>query len=75
MVSTRRSAKQFALGQRGGIYHCEASIRQHCLERGRELSRAIADEQPEPREVFGEVHYQVAGLLGGPGPVGMRGYA
>jgi hypothetical protein len=25
--------------------------------------------------VFSEVHYEVAGLLGGPGPVGMSGHA
>ena len=60
---------------RRDLDHLDARIRQHRVERGRELSGPIADEEPEPRDVFAEVHDEVAGLLGGPGPVGMRGHA
>ena len=45
------------------------------VERGRELSGPIADQQPEPCDVHAKVHHEVAGLLGSPGPVGMRGHA
>src|SRR6185437_4510384 len=34
-----------------------------------------ADEEPEPGGAFAEVHEEVAGLLGGPGSVGMCGHA
>jgi hypothetical protein len=53
----------------------DAHIGQNRVERGRKLSGAIADEELEPRDVFAEVHHEVAGLLGGPGPVGVRGDA
>jgi hypothetical protein len=39
------------------------------------LSGSVSDEEPEPRDVFAEVHDEVAGLLGGPGSVGVRGHA
>jgi hypothetical protein len=55
--------------------HLDARIGQYGVERGRELSGPIADEEPEPCDVFAEVHDEVAGLLGGPGAVGMRGHA
>ncbi len=55
--------------------HFDARVRQDCVERGRELSGPIADEEPEPRALFVEVHDEVAGLLGGPRPVGVRGHA
>jgi hypothetical protein len=75
-VNTRRSAKQFARGHRGGILTTgDARIREHRVERGRELSRAVADEEPETVDVVAEVHHQVAGLLGSPGSVGVRGDA
>jgi hypothetical protein len=44
-------------------------------ERGRELSGPIADQEPEPGDVVAEFHDEVAGLLGGPRSVGMRGHA
>jgi hypothetical protein len=55
--------------------HLDARIREHRVERGRELSRAIADEEPESRDVLAEVHHKVADLLGRPGPVRMCGHA
>ena len=54
------------------LHHFDARIGQHRVERGRELSGAIANEEPEPGDVFAEVHDEVAGLLSGPRPVGMR---
>ena len=55
--------------------HLDTDIGQYRVERGRELPAPIADEEPEPRDVFAQVHEKVAGLLGGPGPVGMPGHA
>ena len=45
------------------------------VERRCELTGPIADEEPKPSGTFAEVHDEVAGLLGGPGPVGMSGHA
>ena len=36
------------------------------------MTGPIADEEPESGDTFADVHDEVAGLLGGPGPVGMR---
>jgi hypothetical protein len=55
--------------------HLDAHVRQDRVERTRELTGPIADEEPEPCGTIAEVHYEVAGLLRGPGPVGMRGHA
>ena len=59
---------------RRDLDHLDTDIGRHGVERCGELSGTIADEEPEPPEVLAEVHHEVAGLLGGPGPVGMRGY-
>ena len=75
-VRTKRSAKQFARGQRGGIFTPSYACAGHDgVECGGELSDAVADEEPEPGGAFAEVHEEVAGLLGGPGSVGMSGHA
>src|SRR4029079_6126895 len=50
-------------------------IGQYRVERGRELSGAIADEESEPPDVVAEDPDEVAGLLGGTGSVGARGDA
>ena len=55
--------------------HLDACVGQHRVERGGELSGPIADQEPEPLDVLAEVHDEVAGFLGGPGSVGMSGYA
>jgi hypothetical protein len=52
--------------------YLDARIRQHRVERGCELARAIAQE-PELRGALAKVHHEVAGLLGRPRPVRMRG--
>ena len=55
---------------RWDLDHLDFCIGQYRVERGRELSRAIADEEPEPRDVFAEVHDEVTGLLRRPWPIG-----
>jgi hypothetical protein len=55
--------------------HLDAGIGQHRVERCRELSSPVADEEPEPGGVVAEVHDEVAGLLGGPGAVRVSGHA
>jgi hypothetical protein len=60
---------------RRDLDHRDARIREHGIEGGRELSRSIADEEPEPGDVIAKVDDEVAGLLGGPRPVGMSGHA
>jgi hypothetical protein len=41
----------------------DTRIRQHRVKRVCELPGAVADEEPEPRDVFAELHDQIAGLL------------
>jgi hypothetical protein len=55
--------------------HLDARIGQYRVERGRELSGPVAGEEPDRPDVLAEVHDEVAGLLGGPESVGMRGHA
>jgi hypothetical protein len=52
---------------RRDLDYLNTCIGQHRVERGRELSGPIADEEPEPGDMVAEVHDEVAGLLGGPG--------
>jgi hypothetical protein len=59
---------------RRDLDHLNARIRQHRIERGRELTGPIADQELEPGNTLAEVHHEVAGLLGGPGSVGMAGH-
>jgi hypothetical protein len=75
-VNTRRSAKQFARGHRGGIL--TTSIPASANTASNEAANCPArspDQEPEPGDVFVEVEQEVAGLLRGPGPVGVRGHA
>jgi hypothetical protein len=55
--------------------HLDTGVCQDRVERRRELTGAIADEEPEPGGAVAEVRDEVAGLLGGPGSVGMSGDA
>jgi hypothetical protein len=55
--------------------HLDACILEHRVERRRELAGPIADEEPDPRGAFAEVHQEVAGVLGGPRSVGVPGHA
>jgi hypothetical protein len=63
MVSTRRSAKQFARGYPAYLDRLDPRIREHRVERGRELPGPIPDKEPEPRDIFAEIHHEVAALL------------
>jgi len=76
MVNTKRSAKQFARGHRGGIF--TTSIPASAMtasQRGRELTGPIAGEEPKPGGTLAEVHHEVASLPRGPRPVGMPRHA
>jgi hypothetical protein len=55
---------------RRDLDHLDARIMQHGVERGRELTGSIPDQEPEPSDILAEVHHEVAGLLRGPGPSG-----
>jgi len=59
---------RLARGQRGRIGHLDAAIRQHRVERGRELSRPIVKQVPEPGKTLAEIHHEVAacGVVQGP---------
>jgi hypothetical protein len=74
-VSTRRSAKQFARALGRDLDYLDAGIVQHGVERVRELSGAVAGEEPEPTNAVDELPHEVAGLLRRPRPVGMPGRA
>ena len=60
---------------RRDLDHFDARIGQHGIERCRELSRSIANEEPEPGDMVTEVHDEVLGLLCRPGPIGMPSHA
>ena len=45
---------------RRDLDHFDSRIGQHGVERCRELSGPIADQEPEPGDVFAEVHDEVA---------------
>ncbi len=74
-VSTKRAAKQFARGHRGALLHFDPRVRQHRVERRRELTGPIADEEPKPGDMLAEVHDEIASLLGRPRAVRMSGHA
>src|SRR3954447_13941662 len=74
-VNTKRSAKQFARGHRGGILTTRCPRLPGPRRRRCELPGAVADEEPELGDMLAEVHDEVTGLLGGPGPVRMFGDA
>jgi hypothetical protein len=60
---------------RRDLDHLDTHIREHRIERGRELPRTVADEEPAPHGALAEVHDEVAGLLRGPRPVRVCGDA
>ncbi len=57
------------------LHDLDAGVGEDGVERGGELASPVADQEPEVVGPFVEVHEQVAGLLGGPCPVGVRGGA
>src|SRR4030088_3147533 len=74
-VRTNRSAKQFALGHRGGILTVDPCAGQDGVERCGELAGSVADEEPKYGGAIIEVHQEVTGLLGGPCSGRMAGCA
>ena len=56
-----------------GADDADVGAGEHRVEGGGELAVAVADQEPEPVGVVAEVHEQVAGLLGDPGPGGVGG--
>ena len=69
-----RSAIAFARGARIGVRMIRMSAPdQHSVERGGELAVPVADQEPEPVGSVAEIHEEVAGLLGDPGPGRMGG--
>ena len=75
-VNTKRSAKQFARGHRGGIL--TTSMPASAMTASNEAVNCPARSRTRNRnrgDAIVEVHHEVAGLLGGPRSVGMRGHA
>ena len=71
----KRSAIAFARGARaGGPDDADVGASEHGVEGGGELAVPVADQEPEPIGAVAEVHQQVAGLLGGPGPGRVAGH-
>ena len=60
---------------RRDLDYLDARVRQDRVERRRELTGAVADEEPEQGGTFAEIHDEVTGLLCRPGPIGMPGHA
>jgi predicted transposase YbfD/YdcC len=58
---------------RRDLDHLDARVRQHRVERCRELAGSVAHEEPKARDLLAEVHDEVAGLLCRPWPVGVAG--
>ena len=51
-----------------GVDDADVGAREHGVEGGGELAVPVADQESEPVGAVVEVHEQVAGLLGDPGP-------
>ena len=68
--------KQFARGDRGGVLTTSMpSAANTSSNVAGVLAVPVADQEPEPAGLFGEVHDEVAGLLHDPRSVRMRGDA
>ena len=73
-VPMKRSAIAFARGARIGVRMiADVGAGEDGVEGGGELAVPVADQEPEPVGAVAEVHQQVAGLLGDPGPGGVGG--
>jgi hypothetical protein len=60
---------------RRGLYYFQALACEDLVEDGRELGVTVPDEEVEGTVPVSEIHDQVAGLLSGPGAIGMFGDA
>jgi hypothetical protein len=75
-VRTNRSAKPFALGQRGRIFTVSMPAPARTASNDAvNLASVVADEESEGGGAVVEVDQQVAGLLGGPGSGRVAGRA
>ena len=73
-VSTNLSAWAFARGLPGRDLHgLDARADQNRVERRGELPGPVADQEPEACGAVAGIHQEIADLLGGPGPVRVRG--
>jgi hypothetical protein len=68
-VPTNRSAIAFARGDRS-LDDPRAVRSEYLVERSGELTVTVTDQELERTGALAELHEQVAGLLGGPGPAG-----
>src|SRR4051812_50062443 len=48
--------------------HLDTRVRQDRIERTRELTGPIPDQEPKPGDAVAEAHHEAAGALRGPGP-------
>src|SRR5215469_15669613 len=55
------------------VHGLDARAGQNRVERCGELPGSVADQEPEARGAVAEIHQEIADLLGGPGPVRVRG--
>ena len=51
-----------------GADDADVGAGEHSIERAGELAVPVTDQEPEPVGAIAEIHQQVAGLLGHPGP-------
>jgi hypothetical protein len=58
----------FARRANWGADNADVGAREHCVERRGELAVPVADQEPKLLGAVAEVHQQLAGLLGDPGP-------
>jgi hypothetical protein len=73
-VSRNLSVKQFARGQRGGIFgSVDTHVCRHGVERWRELTGSVAEEKPEFGGSVTKIHQKMTGLLSGSRAVWVRG--
>ena len=56
-----------------GADDADVGTGEHVVKGGGELAVSVTDQEPKLLGAVGEVHEQVAGLLGGPGPRRVRG--
>ena len=54
-----------------GLYYFQALAGEDLVEDGRELGVTVPDEEAEGTVAVSEIHDQIAGLLSGPGAIGM----
>jgi hypothetical protein len=64
VVTPRRIPADLPSARLAKAHYLDACILQHRVERGRELSGPIADQESEQPNTLTEVYHEVASLLG-----------